>query len=118
MLVAARTCTATFGVTRAPVWLPVTTHTRPTPPKLPVQAISLPMFAVLRRFSILFTMVLEARMLGNSFKFGVKLSVFLMLVGAIVAAFSDLVSLPKSNTRFWTVVCSRNALAVTCPRWC
>lgn len=54
------------------------------------KAISLPMFAVLRRFSILFTMVLEARLLGNTFQFGLKLSVFLMLLGAIVAAFSDL----------------------------
>ena len=52
--------------------------------------ISLPMFTVLRRFSILFTMVLEARVFGKAPPPSVKLSVFLMLSGAIIAALSDL----------------------------
>ena len=50
------------------------------------KAISLPMFAVLRRFSILLTMLLEGYILGNKFSNGVKFSVGMMLLGAIVAA--------------------------------
>ncbi|KAL3077236.1 hypothetical protein niasHS_013225 [Heterodera schachtii] len=54
------------------------------------QRISLPMFTVLRRFSILLTMLLEYTMLGEVPTFGVKLSVFLMIFGSAVAAVFDL----------------------------
>eukprot|EP00124_Ichthyophonus_hoferi_P003998 Ihof_evm3s393 gene=Ihof_evmTU3s393 len=53
--------------------------------------ISIPMFTVLRRFSILFTMILEGYYLGYQSSPKVKLSVFMMLLGAIVAAYDDLV---------------------------
>eukprot|EP00614_Pseudopedinella_elastica_P010640 CAMPEP_0172608446 /NCGR_PEP_ID=MMETSP1068-20121228/28530_1 /TAXON_ID=35684 /ORGANISM="Pseudopedinella elastica, Strain CCMP716" /LENGTH=338 /DNA_ID=CAMNT_0013411721 /DNA_START=86 /DNA_END=1102 /DNA_ORIENTATION=+ len=52
--------------------------------------ISLPMFTVLRRFSILFTMLLEAHVFRKAVSMPVKLSVGLMILGAIVAASSDL----------------------------
>eukprot|EP00041_Stephanoeca_diplocostata_P017428 m.350888 g.350888 ORF g.350888 m.350888 type:complete len:335 (-) comp20694_c0_seq7:122-1126(-) len=52
--------------------------------------LSLPMFSVLRRFSILMTMIGEIYLLGNKYTDKVKLSVFLMLFGAIVAASDDL----------------------------
>eukprot|EP00040_Diaphanoeca_grandis_P010738 m.55013 g.55013 ORF g.55013 m.55013 type:complete len:337 (+) comp22010_c0_seq1:102-1112(+) len=54
------------------------------------KAISLPMFAVLRRFSIVLTMLLEGYILGNTFNMGVKISVALMLFGALIAAMDDL----------------------------
>ncbi|XP_064625159.1 nucleotide sugar transporter SLC35D1-like [Lineus longissimus] len=52
--------------------------------------LSLPMFTVLRRFSILMTMILEQIMLGVKAPNVVKISVFLMIGGAIVAASDDL----------------------------
>jgi len=54
------------------------------------QKISLPMFTALRRFSILMTMLLEAYVFGTSPSSAVKMSVFLMIFGALVAALSDL----------------------------
>jgi solute carrier family 35 protein len=54
------------------------------------QKISLPMFTALRRFSILMTMLLEAYVFGTSPSAAVKMSVFLMIFGALVAALSDL----------------------------
>uniref|UniRef100_A0A183C9H6 TPT domain-containing protein n=2 Tax=Globodera pallida TaxID=36090 RepID=A0A183C9H6_GLOPA len=54
------------------------------------QRLSLPMFTVLRRFSILLTMLLEFIVLGDAPTFGVKLSVFLMIFGSAFAAVFDL----------------------------
>ncbi|WKX95209.1 hypothetical protein Q1695_012011 [Nippostrongylus brasiliensis] len=52
--------------------------------------INLPMFTVLRRFSILMTMVLEYVILGVKASRAVKISVCLMIVGSIIAALFDL----------------------------
>ncbi|GMT14790.1 hypothetical protein PFISCL1PPCAC_6087 [Pristionchus fissidentatus] len=54
------------------------------------QAINLPMFTVLRRFSIAMTMGLEYVVLGVVASYAVRLSVFLMIAGSIVAAIYDL----------------------------
>ncbi|KAL4236055.1 hypothetical protein ACF0H5_004441 [Mactra antiquata] len=54
------------------------------------QKISLPMFTVLRRFSILFTMIAEFWILGVKASKLVQLSVYLMIGGAIVAGITDL----------------------------
>lgn len=52
--------------------------------------ISLPMFTVLRRFSIFLTMLFEYFILGIIPTFGVKFSVFLMILGSAIAAMFDL----------------------------
>lgn len=52
--------------------------------------INLPMFTVLRRFSILMTMILEFFVFGIKPTFAIKVSVFLMIFGSIVAAIYDL----------------------------
>lgn len=52
--------------------------------------LSLPMFTVLRKFSIVITMILEAVILRNRYSFSVICSVFIMTVGAFVAASYDL----------------------------
>lgn len=54
------------------------------------QSLSLPMFTALRRFSILATMILEVFILGTKPEFMVKISVFSMIAGALVAAADDL----------------------------
>lgn len=52
--------------------------------------LSLPMFTMLRRFSILMTMMAEYWVLNVRQKLSVKISVGLMIFGAIIAALSDL----------------------------
>jgi len=52
--------------------------------------LSLPMFTVLRRFSILFTLLLEQYILGVHASLAVKCSVGTMIFGALVAASNDL----------------------------
>lgn len=54
------------------------------------QKISLPMFTVLRRFTILMTMGAEYYILGVKAPVKVQLCVFLMIFGALVAASNDL----------------------------
>ena len=48
------------------------------------------MFTVLRRFSIWFTMIGQGILLGQPSSSGVKFSVFVMLMGAVIAASDDL----------------------------
>lgn len=52
--------------------------------------LSLPMFTVLRRFSILMTMIAEYYILGVVAKTSVQLSVYTMILGALFAALNDL----------------------------
>lgn len=54
------------------------------------QALSLPMFAALRRFSILMTMILELRILGIRPTTTVQVCVYSMVGGALLAASDDL----------------------------
>lgn len=54
------------------------------------QALSLPMFAALRRFSILMTMLLELYVLGVRPTKSVQVSVYAMVGGALIAASDDL----------------------------
>lgn len=54
------------------------------------KSLNLPMLTVLRRFSIVMTMILELYILRKHPSLAVQFSVFLMVIGAIVAAMYDL----------------------------
>lgn len=71
--------------------------------------LSLPMFAALRRFSILMTMLLELKILGVRPSFAVQVSVYAMIAGALLAASDDL----SFNMRGYTFVMITNALTAS-----
>ncbi|XP_026530241.1 UDP-N-acetylglucosamine/UDP-glucose/GDP-mannose transporter isoform X2 [Notechis scutatus] len=52
--------------------------------------LSLPMFTVLRKFTIPLTLLLEIIILGKRFPLGIIISVFAIILGALIAAGSDL----------------------------
>lgn len=70
------------------------------------QALSLPMFAALRRFSILMTMLLELKILKLRPSMPVQVSVYAMIGGALIAASDDL----SFNVEGYTYVMITNTL--------
>ncbi|XP_034102926.1 UDP-sugar transporter UST74c [Drosophila albomicans] len=72
------------------------------------KALSLPMFAALRRFSILMTMLLELKILGVRPTTAVQISVYAMIGGALIAASDDL-----SFMQGYTYVMITNALTAS-----
>ncbi|KAM3936760.1 nucleotide sugar transporter SLC35D2 [Leptodactylus fuscus] len=64
------------------------------------QKLSLPMFTVLRKFSILFTLILEMVILRKRYSLSVALSIFAIVMGAIIAASFDL----SFNLEGYTIV--------------
>ncbi|KRX95875.1 UDP-glucuronic acid/UDP-N-acetylgalactosamine transporter [Trichinella pseudospiralis] len=108
------------------------------------KALNLPMFVAMRRFALLFTMIGEFIFLGYRFSRSVKLAIFLMILGAIVAAVNDIyidiigcgyvlfndlmtaanticvkekmnsVNLPKNDMLFYNAVCSLPILLCCC----
>lgn len=54
------------------------------------KSLNLPMFSVLRRFSVLMTMYGELYILRLKKPFQIQLSIYMMVFGAIVAAFNDI----------------------------
>ncbi|XP_068141824.1 UDP-sugar transporter UST74c [Drosophila tropicalis] len=73
------------------------------------KALSLPMFAALRRFSILMTMLLELKILGVRPTTAVQISVYCMIGGALVAASDDL----SFNLQGYVYVMITNALTAS-----
>lgn len=71
--------------------------------------LSLPMFAALRRFSILMTMLLELKILGIRPSVAVQVSVYAMIAGALLAASDDL----SFNMKGYTFVMITNALTAS-----
>lgn len=51
--------------------------------------LNMPMFVLLRRFSIVMTMLLEMYLLGKTFKMKIHVSIVLMIAGALIAAAGD-----------------------------
>ncbi|XP_017014546.3 UDP-sugar transporter UST74c [Drosophila takahashii] len=73
------------------------------------KTLSLPMFAALRRFSILMTMLLELKILGLRPSNAVQISVYAMIGGALLAASDDL----SFNMRGYIYVMITNALTAS-----
>ena len=67
------------------------------------QHLSLPMMIALRRFTILMVMVLEFYILEYKPKLSVQIAVYMMVIGAIIAALNDLAfNLKVSKLNFLT----------------
>ncbi|XP_073402051.1 nucleotide sugar transporter SLC35D2 isoform X4 [Dendrobates tinctorius] len=64
------------------------------------QKLSLPMFTVLRKFSILFTLILEIIILRKRYSLSVTLSILAIVIGAFIAASFDL----TFNLEAYTIV--------------
>ncbi|EFX70257.1 hypothetical protein DAPPUDRAFT_61523 [Daphnia pulex] len=73
------------------------------------QQLSLPMLTVLRRFSILMTMVAEYYILGLTASCSVQFSVYMMIFGALVAASEDL----AFNLQGYTYISLNNVLTAS-----
>lgn len=70
------------------------------------QALNLPMFAALRRFSILMTMLLEIKVLNTHPSIAIQFSVYSMVFGALIAASNDL----TFNMKGYTFIMITNVL--------